>query len=604
MSSRRVKEAVEAAIPVEDEAFDLYAPAEPKKAGRRRAKATEPDGSPPPPPQDDDRQNDDTPADGLDRLSPVEWKILEGCAALDENDADNGKRLLRWFGDQVLHVNEAGWYGWVGTHWDAETGQHAIERLAHLVVDKIKREAGLIGPDSGELAAIVEAERLKADFPKVRDRSDEVKATIKRGADIGKAVASRRHGRYQFGVRSGDRARTKAMIDQAEPHRSELPRTMDADDFALNTMSGTLRFIRTPDPDCPDPDVTRYIVERRLDPHKPSDFITKVTAARYDPDAKAPNFRRDLARFMPDEQNREFLQVFAGYSALGVTGEQVYAFLYGDGSNWKSAFLQALGRALGTYTKPMNYASVSGQNTPSGDKPSPDWARLPGVRMLTIEEVPKREPLKEELIKMITSGSDMPVRHLNKGLFDMRTTFTAWMTSNGEPNITGADHGIWRRTLIIHWDVTIPERERLPFHLVMQMYEAERDGILNWIVEGIEKYLANGLKPYITDAMRAFSESVRRDRDAVGAYLEDCVKHVEGSYVNSRQLYVGFQRWCAANGVDPVPSETSFGLKVKRVPVAGVPMEKRKRSVEGVKRYIDIQLHNLPVSEPTREPQY
>lgn len=385
------------------------------------------------------------------------------------------------------------------------------------------------------------------------------------------------------------------MINQAAPFRTVMPREMDRDDFALNTASGTLRFARAIDPDCPDPDVTRYIVTRQLSPHNPADLITKVTAAAYDPKAKAPNFHRDFERFVPDARVREFLQVAMGYTALGVTGEQVFFFLYGDGSNWKSSFTQSCGRALGNFAKPMNYASISGQNAPSGDKPSPDWARLPGVRFLTIEEVPKREQLREELIKLITSGSDMPVRHLNKGLFDMRVTFSAWLLSNGEPNISGGDHGIWRRTLIVPFEVKIPEDERKPFDQVMAVYEAERDGILNWIIEGIEKYLRDGLKPYITDEMRAFSESVRRDRDAVGAFVEDCVEvAADEHFVSSRTLYRAFSRWCAANGVDPIPSETSFGLKVKRVPLDGTPMEKRKRNVEGVKRFIGIRLHNVP----------
>lgn len=590
----KVAAAMAGAAPVDDPAFDLYATGEAKKPKRaaRRGK-----------PGDAAALPQDGPAgegygDIGEPLTPDGWQTLERCAGYDENDVDNGRRMLDWFGKEVLHVHEAGWFAWTGTHWDVETGQHAIERCAHRLIPLIKREAALIGPDPEEAAAIEEAERLKAEYPVARRRPDIVKEAIKLGDTIGKAVASRRHARYQFAVKSGDRGRTKAMIDQAEPHRSVLPKVMDSEDMALNTMSGTLRFTRRIDPDCPDPDVVRYVVTKKLHPHNPDDKISKVTAARYDPKATAPRFLRDFERYMPDRQTRDFLQVAAGYTALGMTGEQVFLFLYGDGSNWKSSFTQSIGRALGSYFKPMMYSSISGQNTPSGDKPSPDWARLPGVRHLSIEEVPKNEQLKEELIKMITSGSDMPVRHLNKGLFDMRTTFTAWMLSNAEPNITGADHGIWRRTLIVQWDTTIPEAERRPFDQVMQMYEAERDGILNWIVEGIEKYLASGLKPYITPAMRAFQDSVRRDRDAVGSFVEDCVEvSGEDGYVAARALYRGFVRWCGANGVDPVPTETAFGRRIKRVPVAGVPMEKRKRSVEGMKRFYGIRMHSLPPDE-------
>jgi len=613
-TSKKVRDAVAKAKAVEDVPFDpsVVAGAKPKRTRRKSA-----DGETPPPHASDEVRSP-AGAPYIEKLTPAEWKILEGCARYDENDIGNARRLLDWFGDRMLNVQEAGWHGWTGTHWEIETGQYVVERFAQLVSPLIKREAALIEADPDELLAIAEALKLKELFPEARKRPPtyelermvdgvatfvelDVRDAIKRGETIAKAVAARRSGRFQFGIRSGDRARTIAMVDLAEPHRSELPRLMDAEDFALNTMSGTLRFSRTRDLDCPDPAVTRYIVSKRLDPHDPADLITKVTAASYDPKATAPNFLRDLKRFMPAADTRDFLQVFIGYCALGGTGEQVFGFFYGDGQNWKSMFTQTIGRVFGSLAKPMMYSSIAGQSTPSGDKPSPDWARLPGVRYLTIEEVPRAEPLKEELLKAISSGSDMPVRHLNKNIFDMPPKFTAIMISNAEPNIKGADKGIWRRTLIVHWEEKVPDAEKRPFDEVLAMYVAERDGILNWIVEGVEKYLAYGLDVFVTDEMRRWRESVRRDRDAVGSYVDDCVRPsaVEGHWVTSRQLYQGFKRWCAANGIDPMPSETSFGLKIKRVPVDGVPMEKRKRGLHGVKIFVDIELHDVPDAEPS-----
>jgi putative DNA primase/helicase len=606
--SKRVQAAMAKAVAVDDAPFDPSAvPGEkPRRASRGRSRKSD---SPMP------HQTGVDPEIDLTKLTAEQWQILRRCAAeCDENDIGNANRLLAWYGSRVLNVLEAGWHGWTGTHWDFEAGQHMVERYAQQVSPLIKREAALIEADADELMAIDEAAKLKEMYPEPRRRPPlaeierlvdgvptlvevAVAETIKRGSDIAKAVAGRRAGRFQFGIRSGDRARTRAMIDQAEPHRTARPADMDSDDYAINTPSGTIRLERAIDRDCPDPDVTRYKVTRRLDPHNPADLMTKITRAGYDPKATAPNFMRDLARFVPDVATQEFLQVFFGYCALGLNGEQVYCFFYGDGQNWKSALTHAVGKALGSYTKPMMYTSISGQNMPSGDKPSPDWARLPGVRMLTIEEVPGREPIREELIKMITSGSDMPVRHLNKGLFDMATKFTAVMISNAEPNIRGADMGIWRRTIIVRFQVIIPTAERRPINEVLAMYAAEDAGILNWIVAGAEKYLAQGLAPFITDDMRAFTEGVRRDRDAVGSFVADCIREREGWFVTSRSLYTAFKRWCSANGIDPIPTETSFGLKLKRVPVNGVPMENRKRNPGGVKRFVDIELHDVPEDE-------
>lgn len=551
--------------------------------------------------------------EGPDRLTREQWKILERCAALDENDTDNAKRLLAWSGDDILHVAETGWYGWLDTHWDQETGEHAVSRAAQALVPRIKREAALIAASDEETEAIRQADRLRAEHPNPRDRSEEIKQLIKHGDDIAKAVNGRRAGRFQFAIKSGDVGRTRAMIAQAEPFRSVLPRELDREDYAINCRNGTLRFAREVDDECPDENVVRFRVVERIDPHDPQDLISKLTNCDYDPEARAPIWEADFARFMPDAATREFLQVFMGYCALGLSGEQVFVFLYGDGGNWKSAFLQSVGRTLGTYCKPMSFGSISGDSLPDGGKPSPDWAQLTSVRLVTVEEVPRKAPLREEQIKVITSGSPMPVRHLNKGLFDLVPKFSAILASNAEPNITGADFGIWRRTLVVRWTVTVRDDERRPFDQVMAMYEPEQAGIFNWVVDGARKYLANGLKPYITDEMRLFLKRLRRDRDAVGAFVGDCVRHKEGTYVTARELYRAFQRWCGANGVDPIISETLFGRNVKRVPVPTGEqdeatgeqttmgtMEERKRSISAGAVYDMVQLHSVPV--PPTEP--
>lgn len=530
---------------------------------------------------------------GPSKLTRDEWKVLRECAGLDENDADNGKRLLKWFGGKILNIQEAGWHVWTGTHWDGEQGQHAVERFAHLVVQRIKREAALLEFSKVEADFLAEVqnqiEGLEAgDYVPV-----ELRKKMKQAEELQKQLGKKKSQRFNFGIRAGDRSRTKAMIDQAEPHRTVMPAALDQDDFAINCLNGTVRISMLEESDS-DPEEPSFKPVAVLDPHNPDDLFTKVAAAEYIPGSKAPTFMKDMARFMPDANMREFLQVFMGYVSLGVTGEQVYAFFYGDGANWKSAFLQTIARTLGGYYKPMNYTSVSGNNMPTGDKPSPDWARLSGVRFLTIEEVPRKEPIKEELVKLVTSGTPMPVRHLNKGMFDLVTKFTCVMTSNGEPNISGHDRGIWRRTLIVPWDVTIPENERLPFDQVMATYDRERAGILAWLVEGACKYRENGLHPYITQRMREFTDSVRADRDAAGSFIEDCIEDAPGEHVTSGDLYRAFVQYCRANGIDPILNSTAFGRQVKRVDVAGRNMERRKHKVQGVRRFNDIRLHDVP----------
>lgn len=535
--------------------------------------------------------------DAVDKLTGPEWDILRSCVNLDENDTDNAKRLLKWYGDNIQHVEESGWHLWTGTHWDAEKGRHGIERYAQSLVQKIKREAALIECSEEEQRLISRYQEMMIEYgTDKRSIPKPDKMDFMRGEAASKALSRARSSRYNFAVRSGDRSRTSAMISQAESFKSISPNDLDRDDLAINCLNGTVKFVKEEDMES-DPDDPKFIHQVYFREHKRDDYFARVAGCNYDPDAKAPLFQRDLKRFMPDASTREFLQVFMGYVALGLTGEQVYAFFYGDGSNWKSAFLQILAGVMGGYFKPMSYTSVSGKNMPSGEKPSPDWARLAGVRFLTIEEVPKSEPIKEELVKLVTSGTPMPVRHLNKGIFDLCPKFTAIMTSNGEPNIRGHDKGIWRRTMIVPWDVTIQPNERLPFEEAMALYEPERSGILNWMIEGAQKYFRNGLKCYITKRMQDFTESVRADRDSVGAFIGDCVEQSEDDHVLASDLYSAFVKYCEANSIDPIINATAFGRQVKRCEVGGETMELRKCKVQGVRRFRGISLHDVPGSD-------
>ncbi len=531
----------------------------------------------------------------LPKLTKEDWKIVRNCSSFDENDTDNGKRLLAWSGKEVVHVDEIGWHAWLGSHWDEESGNHAVSRAAQNLVSKIKCEAGLLAASKNEQDLIEKADGLRLEYPNVKDRNDSTREIISAASEVSKNLKSKRKSRYSFAVQTGNWNRTKALIAQAEPFQSVKPSLLDPEDYAINCKDGTLRFEKIENGICAFTDEAQYKVVQTFSSHNPDDMISKVTACNFNPKAKETIWRKDLKRFMPDEEKQEYLQVAMGYTALGLSGEQVFHFLYGDGQNWKSAFMESVGRTLGNYRRAMGFGSISGDQMPDGSKPSPDWAGLSSRRMVTIEEVPKIAPLKEEQIKVITSASPFPVRQLHKGFFDLMPKFVMWMASNSEPNIKGGDLGIWRRTRVVRFDEKVPDDEKMAFDKVMQLYEPCQEDILNWIVEGVHKYLLNGLDMYVTDDMRLYVNNLRRERDAVGAFAADCLVHSDGSSVRAMALYDAFKNWCQSNQVNPVLSLTLFGREIKRVSVGVKTMEKRKKKDADGLYYEDLMTKDVPL---------
>ena len=92
------------------------------------------------------------------------------------------------------------------------------------------------------------------------------------------------------------------------------------------------------------------------------------------------------------------------------------------------------------------------------------------------------KPLAEALVKQLTGGDTITARFLFKEFFDFKPQFKIWLAANHKPNISGSDHGIWRRIRLVPFTVTIPEQERDP-RLTQKLAE-ELPGILAWAVRG------------------------------------------------------------------------------------------------------------------------
>jgi putative DNA primase/helicase len=94
-----------------------------------------------------------------------------------------------------------------------------------------------------------------------------------------------------------------------------------------------------------------------------------------------------------------------------------------------------------------------------------------------------------------------------------------WIHANHLPRIEGTDDGIWRRVLLIPFDVQIPEDERDP-HLAERIVADESAGVLNWMISGLADYLESGLR--IPEAVKMATKGYRNDSDTVAAFIDQC----------------------------------------------------------------------------------
>ena len=529
------------------------------------ADAGEEDGPPPADPDDPgpDLQDDfslDDDDEGLpEGLDPMLLDTLRECAALDPNDRDNGRRLVLHYGGNLAYVQGMGWLVWKGKFWQRDDGELSARLMAQNLVDLIKLEKEFIDYTPAQERLLEAAKPKRKIAPEERSQADKELITNADGAI--KARANARAARVKHAISSGNSNKTAAMLTQAASHRSLEAEKLDSDRMRFNVRNGTLVFSRVPDPDAP-AESNAVVGHYEFVPHERTDMITKMADVDYDPDAKCPFFEEFLTKLQPDRRMQIFLQVFHAYALLiGGNDEQKVLYHYGTGANGKSAFIEVLGRLAGSYRTVVAPETITGDSQRAGQQASPDIARLHNARLATIEELPRNAPLKEELIKALSGGTKMTARFLQKEIFEFEPIFTPVLSGNFKPSISGSDYGIWRRVLIVLWGVTIPEGERMIPSRLAEKLDAERSGILNWLLDGLVTYLGAGLTGFIPEEVTDFTREYRNDRDNVGVFADQCITREVGQTKQAGPLFKLYQEWCELNGVTAA-KQRSFGERL------------------------------------------
>ncbi len=547
------------------------------------------DGAPPAPPGSDD-----------DRVDPPSL-----CAALPLNDFGNGQRFAVHFGENAMWVPRVGWFTWDGRRWAKDADEIEVRKLAQKLGSLIEREIPHIVLDDWQMQilgrkrelqdAFSAAEtRAKGDGPEAdaaRAEMDELRPKLGQLAGIEKFLAAKRKDHRGFARTSGNTGRIDATLREGGVGLAVAVDALDADPLAIACENGVLRVTRAPDMGFPGERPTHYVT---LVPHDRDDLITKIMPVVYDAAASAPRFEAFLRRVQPDIEMREFLQRWFGLSMTALTGEQKLVFLHGMGANGKSVLVETMARMLGDYASTAKIESLTGRNRRGGGDATPDLVPLMGARMVRASEPEEGERLQEGIIKELTGGEPILIRALHSDFIETRPVFKLTISGNHKPDIRGQDDGIWRRVLLVPFDVQIPKEERDP-QLVEKMLE-ERSGILNWMVQGLLAYLDTGLRE--PEAVLDATSEYREESDPLGHFLVDAcvVTGNEADSISARDLVMAFNFWMADRARGQWKEGTvSRQLKDKMrrwvSPATGQKYTERKSN--GLMRYDGIRLNDV-----------
>lgn len=466
----------------------------------------------------------------VSRPSRVRNRGSEGMD-YERDDIGNGQRFAQQWGHEVRWVPEFDrWYVWRDRVWEADVDGE-VARMATKTVRAMRSEAEFI-----------EEPKEKSAFIKF----------VRASSNDGKLTAMLKQAKGNRGI--------TAPASSFDRNQNQLVCSNGTVELPTEFSGGSVRLVRS-------------VQEHMNTVHTGTDYVAG---------AELPEWDKFLARFQPDAEVRDWLQKLAGYSLLGSNPRRLMIVALGDSSTGKTTFAEAVDHALGGYAGSANMTIFRDNQD---EKARPDLIRVLPKRFVYAEEASRSWHLHPDQIKRLTGGAPITARTLHsKDYVDRVPAFTPWLFSNHVPTIDGGDTALWRRMMVVPFDVVIPKNEEdAGFRLRLASPEG-RQAILAWLVAGYRAYLAapDSVQDIPVGALISNSK-FRAEVNDLSMCLDDLCDFGPELHVAPDDLYQAYRAWCDLNNTAPrdIMSGTKFGREVngeygkRMIKVDGKPVRHR-----------------------------
>ncbi|WP_145430637.1 phage/plasmid primase, P4 family [Staphylococcus haemolyticus] len=364
----------------------------------------------------------------------------------------------------------------------------------------------------------------------------------------------------------------KNIMNELMHRRPATPDDFDRDDMLINVANGYI--------DLTSRELYKHDINKMFSQITNTDYTEKMQPAVW------LDFLNDI--FAGDQKVIRYIQKALGYSLTGSTREQIMFILFGKGRNGKSIFVEVISEILGDYSNNMQAKSLM---VKKNDNVNTDIARLSKARFVTSSEPNEGFRFDEGLIKQLTGGDKVTARFLYAEEFEYTPKFKIWVSTNHKPIIRGTDDGIWRRLVLIPFDVQIPE-EKVDKDLKYKLLR-EAPAILNWMAEGAYMWMQEGLA--MPEKLKEAVQKYRNEMDTLGQFIEDCCKVDKNSSEKVSNLHQAYKTWSNDN----LTSTKVLGMKS-----FSQKMEERfvKESRRDANYFIGIEIDNKKSFEEQKYP--
>lgn len=233
-----------------------------------------------------------------------------------------------------------------------------------------------------------------------------------------------------------------------------------------------------------------------------------------------------------------FIQRCVGYGLTGRVDEQLMFFFYGHGSNGKSTFIQAIQNLFGVYATQINSDALMVNRNMGG--PDASLAKLPGKRLVVVNELPENGRFDKTLIKSMTAFSS-PGRFTVSTRLNLPPSFLGSSSATTSQSFTTCRMA-WRRMCLIPFMAQFSAEQADPD--LPAKLNWELPGILNWALRGVLEWQEKGIKRSLPATIQVANEEYREESDLLGEFLAECRQEPD-VYTPASEIYRAFREFAS-----------------------------------------------------------
>ena len=198
-------------------------------------------------------------------------------------------------------------------------------------------------------------------------------------------------------------------------------------------------------------------------------------------------------------------------------------------------------------------------------------------------------------MKWLTGGERVRARFMRQDNFEFPRTWIVFLVTNYKPTIKGTDEGTWRRIRLVPWEISLPRNKQRPQESVVKTLLLERDGILQWLVEGLKDWLQD--PHWVAEEVLYATETYREEEDILRGFLNECCEIKPRYTVEVGTLYEAYEKWCKVVGEEAI-GKKPFGKLLRNRGIT------QKKEAQGVRKWVGIRIKQTPPGGNNTENDY